>query len=786
MSNKVGYRNNGITSEEGINRIDARAYSKEGVLRDGDLLVTQNGTPNNTVLISTGDIIIGNASPTSGVPDYYYHAWVTAADSVTITSNVSGNPRIDSIVAYINKSFTDGVNNDNPNGCVVFSAVPGTAAATPVVPTDATIQAAVGASNPWVLLAQVAVANGFSSISTANITDERPRAASVPRIMDIFQNFVNRGTVPSTSASLSTTLPLMEAFVMGYQISKPDIIHLFTASKDTYVDISQTATATTNDDYVYTAVANGAAAPSLAVNSIRLYKVITSGSAITLVTDLRNLGPVGPSNLSNTVNSGWISVPTAPNTVTYNGQRSYNLVFNSVDYTSILSPGQRLMTTRTVAAPTQCTSLNGTTQFWNMVAPNKLTFTNNFVVDAYVKMTSYTAGTIDIVSRYNNTSGWELRLLNTGQIDLIAYNAASTNNSLIRSYQSIPLNKWVRITAQLDMANFTATPTTSYVMIDGIDVPCSVLRNGTNPTSLIQAGNLEVGSMNGGTQPFPGKIAQVAIFNAKVTQAQMLTYHSQGYLGTETSLVSAYSFNGVATDLMTTTPNNLTAQASAGYTADSPFGTQASSLISSTLDYGIVQSAVFSTNTTVVVQVPEGCTIPTSGGVSVIAYSGLKAPYGFPSAVGKWDIITVDATSHSFNSSVTTICYIENGSINIQLPIGVFNISLDSEVGSFIANGSGSIWYSYITKTGLSDSSSAWSNTICEAINTSVSLGNTTGTTGIWSKINSTTTGLLVPSAKTYFLGLNATGSSGYTLKRNYDVASYATITIIKATNALL
>jgi LysM repeat protein len=38
---------------------------------------------------------------------------------------------------------------------------------------------------------------------------------------------------------------------------------------------------------------------------------------------------------------------------------------------------------------------------------------------------------------------------------------------------------------------------------------------------------------------------------------------------------------------------------------------------STTLDYGIIMKASFSTNTTLTIQVPEGCTIPTSGGVNM-------------------------------------------------------------------------------------------------------------------------------------------------------------------------
>lgn len=323
----------------------------------------------------------------------------------------------------------------------------------------------------------------------------------------------------------------------------------------------------------------------------------------------------------------WRPLVTMPSLVTYLGQHSYQITIPGVDNTNVINPGTRIRTTRTVAAPTQSTSLNGTNQYWVKTTPNKLTFTDDFVVSAWVKVGAYASEVI--ASRFNNTSGWGLRLSTSGQVELIAFNASNSNFSRVTSYQSVPLNKWVHITAQLDMSAFTATTTTSYVMLDGVDVPSFVDRGGTNPTALIQAGNLEIGSWNGGALPFTGKIAQAAIFNAKVTQATMRGYISQGLIGNETSLASAYSFNGVATDLNATTPNNLTAMNSAGYAADSPFGGQASGLISGTLDYGIVQVATFSTNTTLTVQVPEGCTIPTSGGVTALSYSSASAPYGY-------------------------------------------------------------------------------------------------------------------------------------------------------------
>lgn len=329
--------------------------------------------------------------------------------------------------------------------------------------------------------------------------------------------------------------------------------------------------------------------------------------------------------------NGWILSVDEPNTVVYNGNRVYTCTFTGIDVTDTLSPGMRIRTTRTVAAPTRCTNLeSGSSQYYSKSSPSGVTFTDDFVVSAWVKLESYTGTSQIIASRYNGTSGWALYLTATGQIKLEGYNAGAANFSSVVSYQSLPLNKWIHIAAQLDMSTFTATTTTSYVMIDGLDVAAAVARGGTNPTALIQAGNLEIGGWNGGLLPFDGKLAQVAIYSAKVTQANVLATISQGLSGTETSLISAYSFNNSINDL-NANANNLTAQNSAVATdTDSPFGGQAGGSISSTLDYAEIISASFSTDTTLVVRVPEGNTIPTTGGVAELSYSTQVYPYGCP------------------------------------------------------------------------------------------------------------------------------------------------------------
>ena len=381
-------------------------------------------------------------------------------------------------------------------------------------------------------------------------------------------------------------------------------------------------------------------------------------------------GAVTNAKLDSDLAAGWVGITGSISAVTYNGNRSYSLTTSS-DNSGAISPGMRLRTTRTVSAPTQSASLNGTNNYFSKTSPAGMTFTDDFVVSAWVKLTAYSSAYQQIVSRYNGTQGWNLQITPSGQVALQGMNASASNYSYVQSYQSIPVGKWVHITAQLDMSSFTATTTTSYVMLDGVDVPCTVARGGTNPTALVQAGNLEIGGWNGGLLPFNGKIAQVAIYNAKVTQATIRGYISQGLSGSETSLISAYSFNNSITDLNTTNANNLTNNNSTSITnADSPFGGQADGTISATKDYAIVQTVSAST---LVVQVPEGGTIPTTGGVSACSYSSFKNPYGFPGQVAKWTVEMTNKTSTSQSSASEAVWY-NLGSQQINIPIGEWNV----------------------------------------------------------------------------------------------------------------
>lgn len=360
---------------------------------------------------------------------------------------------------------------------------------------------------------------------------------------------------------------------------------------------------------------------------------------------------------------GWTAFANTPNTVTYNGNRNYDLVFNSVDLTSSLSPGMKLQLTRTVAAPDQCADLEaGSSQYFSKSSPAGMTFTDDFAVSFWIRLESYHDG--GVVSRFNGTSGWACYVNTSGQIDLRGYNGGGGNIRAVRSYASLPLNRWVHVSLQLDMSAYTNTSTTSYIMFDGVDVPCLMAQGGTNPTALVQAGDLQIGCSNS-TNFLDGKIAQVAIYNAKVTQATMRGYMSQGLTGSETSLISAYSFDNSINDLNTTNANNLTANGGAAATAtDSPF---ANAVSAGLLEYAEINAVTFSTNTTVNVRVPATCMIPTSGGVSAVSYSTQSNPYGLPffsNVLGEAKIAYAASTSSTSSvvmDGLTATFYVPTG-----------------------------------------------------------------------------------------------------------------------------
>lgn len=409
---------------------------------------------------------------------------------------------------------------------------------------------------------------------------------------------------------------------------------------------------------------------------------------------------------------GWVSgVLPSVSSVSYSGNRSYDITFaGPVD--TYLSPGMRLKTVRQVAAPTQCTSLNGTNQYWSKSSPTGISFTDDFTLSAWVKLSSYALGII--VAKNTATNGFQLYINASGQITIAGLSGGSFDSW--NSYQSIPLNKWVHVVATLDCSGNAST-----MYIDGISVPNYQTSNSVS--SITQAGDLYVGRDVTGYY-FPGKIAQVSIHNAILSQAQVRAMLSQTIDSSTTSIISGYTFNGNGNDV-TATGNNLTAQNSATATnADSPFSVNSLGTATGTDDYGIVQKV---SSTVATVQIPEGNTIPTSGGITSAYISTQKAPYNMPISFDRW-VLESNQRVAANQASPTGGVWYNVGKHNLTVPIGFWDLGAIGSIG--IDRGAAGDVRQYLRLASSSPSTSidpglsAWSGSasVLTGINTPFSL----------------------------------------------------------------
>lgn len=385
---------------------------------------------------------------------------------------------------------------------------------------------------------------------------------------------------------------------------------------------------------------------------------------------------------------GWETGLDAPASVAYNGNRSYDLVFTGVDYTTLVSNGMRIRTERTVSAPNQCADFDSSSsQYYSSTAPSGLTFTSDYTLMAWVKLESYADGCV--VSRWDGATGFFLDINSTGNLRSFADQGASSDD--ISSRASIPLGRWVHVAARM---NCSANVFSLY--IDGISVP--TVETSTAATAIVQAGDIEIGSRNGANF-FNGKIAQVGIFDTVITDSQIRSYATRGLLGSETNCVGAWSLDNDITDL-DSNGNDMTDSGGVSATdSDSPFGNYG---LSSTIDYGVITGSVFSTDTTLTVQVPEGCTIPTSGGVASIDYSLADTPYGFVKSKGRWRVSSLFRANQITTSNANFGAF-ASGGFALTIPVGMtpgyavslfnstttpvyFNLSPTSIIGTTLGN----------------------------------------------------------------------------------------------------
>jgi hypothetical protein len=159
------YSTTGMTDNDHM-QVSIDFVGRSGVVQTTNMAVAQNGTPNRSVNVAAGTLYIDNPAyaANSNSETRYWRIVNDATVNVSVNANSSGNPRYSSIFAKLDTSAT-------PDGSAAnlasFVSVDGTAAASPTPPS------APADGNAYLRLADVYLANGYTTITTSVITDKR-------------------------------------------------------------------------------------------------------------------------------------------------------------------------------------------------------------------------------------------------------------------------------------------------------------------------------------------------------------------------------------------------------------------------------------------------------------------------------------------------------------------------------------------------------------------------------------------------------------------------------------
>ena len=164
LSNRDG---DGKTNEEGHFRLLSQVLSGQ-VLGETHLAVSENTSLGMSVFVQPGDYRLETAPG-----EYAYMGWIDAVETVNISAADPSNDRVTVIALYVDRQAATSPAPPNNPGIAKLMAVDGAPAGSPTVPSNAAIQSAVGAGNPFIVLAHIAVGAGTSTITNSNITDQR-------------------------------------------------------------------------------------------------------------------------------------------------------------------------------------------------------------------------------------------------------------------------------------------------------------------------------------------------------------------------------------------------------------------------------------------------------------------------------------------------------------------------------------------------------------------------------------------------------------------------------------
>lgn len=249
----------------------------------GSFCVNADASPDMGVTIKAGQAYL-SATPSSQNSQVLRVRAAADYTTYVINANASGSTKYDWI--YLSISATN-ANTPSADGSNVASFV-----------TSRSSSNTVDNGTPptyGLLLAIVTVANGASSITNSNISDQRIGVV-IGNANTALNNFLSRGTFDYVYTGLVISGDAYASTLNGSMASggvyiggAPNTVaafsaHAFTASKDTYVDVLYSATGV--GSVVFTEVTNNAASPALAANSIRVGIVVTGAGNINSVASI--------------------------------------------------------------------------------------------------------------------------------------------------------------------------------------------------------------------------------------------------------------------------------------------------------------------------------------------------------------------------------------------------------------------------------------------------------------------------------------------------------------------
>lgn len=280
----TGGINNHETTNEEANAISTDFVSEGvvGILANtsgvapatGGFAVNATGTPDTNIQISTGVAYVTATPSTQGSQT------VRVKNSATITqaisANSSGSTKYDWVYLEVDATNANAPNTAGDNVAEI------------------TVSRSSSASNDdgtpptyGILLAVVTVANGFSTITNANIADSRTRSYTdaSSSISNIAFDHISSGCVWSGDSYASTRNASCTAGVV-YLDGQPHTVtavsaRTFTASKDTYCDLQSNGDGTAS--WVYSESSNNAASQALTTGNVRGAIIVTGASNIASV-----------------------------------------------------------------------------------------------------------------------------------------------------------------------------------------------------------------------------------------------------------------------------------------------------------------------------------------------------------------------------------------------------------------------------------------------------------------------------------------------------------------------